>query len=226
MVIAIILVGVIGYGAWMLVRSSVFKLEKIDVVGTSVVQRDAIIAASGLHVGENALKIDLHAVAARIRAVPGVADVRVQREGSLGIKITITERVAAVEVHSGDSVWFLDRSGILVDGAHRGSRAVPILQLSPSESFTSISTAEEVGVLAVWKRMPATLRSSLKSFAYQADGTLTFILGPTTVIFGTPDDIAAKIQAIQLVRSRVSEDHRRLARLDVRVPERPAARIS
>src|SRR6266536_1074543 len=109
--IAVVLIGSIGYGAWFLVRSSVFNLEKIDVVGTTTVQKDAVIAARGLHIGENALKVDLRAVAARVRALPGVADVRVEREGSLGIRISITQRIAAVEVHAGDSVWYLDRSG-------------------------------------------------------------------------------------------------------------------
>ena len=74
-----------------MMRSSVFSLQKIDVVGAVSLSKQEIVDASGLHVGQSALGIDYNAVAARVRVLPGLADARVTREGSLGVKITVVE---------------------------------------------------------------------------------------------------------------------------------------
>src|SRR5205807_6477691 len=76
-IISLVIIGGIGYGAWALMRSSVFSLQKIDVVGITTVPKQQIIDASGLHIGQSALGINLVAVAARIRDVPGIEEAHV-----------------------------------------------------------------------------------------------------------------------------------------------------
>ena len=50
--------------------------------------------------------------------------------------------------------------------------------------------------------------------------------GTTTVVLGTADQIDQKLLAVQMVAARVAADHKRLLRVDVRAPDRPAAQIS
>ena len=223
--VSVILVAAIGTGAWMMVRSRVFSLQKIDVVGTSVVSKQAVIDASGLHLGQSALGINLGAIAARVREVTGVEDARVTREGSLGIKITVLERTAAIEVQAGGEKWFLDQAGIQIPtGQNNGM--LPIVDLPSNIDLSSFSVADEGNVLAIWAKMPAAMRAKLVSFALLPDHSVSFDLGTTTVVFGTADQIAQKLLAVQLVTKRVAADHRKVTRIDVRAPSRPAADIS
>lgn len=223
--ISLVVIGGIASGAWALMRSSVFSVQKIDVVGAVTVDKRQIIDASGLHVGQSVLGIDYAAVAARVRGVPGVADARVVREGSLGVKITVLERTAALEVQSGGGNTFLDQQGVQI-GANQTAADVPTVSLPQTMDISQFTQDDETNVLAIWAKMPAKMRAQLASFDILVDHSVSIRLGQTTVIFGTADQIDEKLLAVQLVSARVAADRKRLVRIDVRAPDHPAAVIS
>jgi cell division protein FtsQ len=223
--VSLVIIAGIGYGAFALMRSSVFSLQKIDVVGATTVPKQQIIDASGLHIGQSALGINLVAVAARIKAVPGIEDARVAREGSLAIKIAVVERTAAIEVQGNGQKWFLDQKGVQIAESQTNG-LLPIVDLPTGMDVTALSPVDEANVLAIWAKMPPAMRAQLVTFALLPDHSVAFDIGPTTVVFGTADEIDQKLLAVQLVAKRVKADHHRLLRIDVRAPERPAARIS
>ncbi|HJT36930.1 MAG TPA: FtsQ-type POTRA domain-containing protein [Actinomycetota bacterium] len=222
--VAVVVVAGIAFAAWALMRSSAFSLQKIDVVGAKTVPTQEIIDASGLHIGQSALGIDYTAVAARVRGIPGVADARVTREGSLGIKITVVERTAALEVESASGNTFFDQHGVLI--GDQPAAAVPIVSLPAGMNITQFTIDDETNVLSIWAKMPATMRRQLAGFELLTDHSVSFHLGATTVVFGTADQIDQKLLAIRLVSARVAADHRQLIRIDVRAPDHPAAVIS
>jgi len=223
--VSLTIIAGIGYGAWAMVRSNVFSLQKIDIVGATTVSKQQIIDASGLHIGQSALGINLVAVAARVRTVPGIEDAHVAREGSLAIKIAVVERTAAIEVNGNGQTWFFDQKGIQI-AQNQSSTAVPIVELPAAMDIAAFSTTDESNVLAIWTKMPVAMRAALTTFSLLPDHSVAFALGSTTVVFGTADQIDQKLLAVQLVAKRVAADHRRLLRIDVRAPDRPAARIS
>jgi cell division protein FtsQ len=208
-----------------LMRSSVFSLQKIDIVGATTVSKQEIIDASGLHIGQSALGVNLVAVAARIRDVPGIEEAHVAREGSLAVKIVVVERTAAVEVQGNGQKWFLDQHGVQIT-ASQSNGGLPIVDLPPGMDVSALLPSDEANVLAIWAKMPAAMRAQLVSFSLLPDHSVAFEIGPTAVVFGTADQIDEKLLAVQLVSKRVAADHHRLLRVDVRAPERPAARIS
>jgi cell division protein FtsQ len=224
-VISLIVIGGIAYGAWALMRSSVFSLQKIDVVGAVSVSKQQVIDASGLHIGQSALGIDYAAIASRIETVPGVADARVTREGSLAVKITIIERTAALEVQGGAGNWFLDQHGVQI-AASLASPNVPTIDLPATMDITQFTLDDETNVLSIWTKMPAAMRQQLATFDLLPDHSVAFHLGRTLVVFGTADQIDQKLLAIRLVSARVAADHKQVLRIDVRAPDRPAAQIS
>jgi cell division protein FtsQ len=224
-VIALVVVVALGGSGWALMRSSAFSLQKIDVVGAVSVSKQQIIDASGLRIGQSALGIDYAAVAARIKAVPGVADARVVREGSLGVKITITERTAALEVQGASGNVFLDQHGVEIMATQAGGN-IPTVTLPSSIDVSQFTQDDEANVLAIWQKMSAPMRAQLVWFELLPDHSVAFKLAATTVVFGTADQIDAKLLAVQLVNGRVAADHKKLVRIDVRAPDRPAAVIS
>jgi hypothetical protein len=54
---------------------------------------------------------------------------------------------------------------------------------------------------------------------------ITFEIGAATILFGGPDRVREKLEAIDVVSRRVAAEGKTLLRLDVRVPSRPAARV-
>ena len=157
--------------------------------------------------------------------MPGVAGARVVREGSLGVKIVIVERTAALEVQTGEGNIFLDQHGVVISANQIGPDG-PNVNLPLSMSITQFTQDDENNVLAIWRKMSAAMRGQLASFELLADHSVSIHLGTTTVIFGTADQIDRKLLAIRLVSARVAADHKRLVRIDVRAPDHPAAVIS
>jgi cell division protein FtsQ len=222
--IAAFTVIVLGIGALALTHSAVFGLQRIDVVGMKAVPRDQIVGASGLRLGQRAIGINLEEVAARVRSLPGIAEAKVAREGSLGIRITVTERTAALEVHSGPSRWLLDRDGRSIDAAHRGTDPLPLVIL-PASPSPQVAAAAEPQILSVWSQMPVAFRSHVSSFELPA-GAIAFRMDGMLVLFGNSENVAQKIQAIAAVIDRVKRDHHRVVQIDVSSPDQPAARIA
>ncbi|TMK81163.1 MAG: hypothetical protein E6G46_08295 [Actinobacteria bacterium] len=100
------------------------------------------------------------------------------------------------------------------------------MYLPGSFDIAQFTQDDENNVLAVWAKMPKSMRAQLTSFQVLADHSVAFKLGTTTVVLGTADQIDQKLLAVQMVAARVAADHKRLLRVDVRAPDRPAAQIS
>lgn len=223
----VLLIGLAG-GAWVLTRSPVFGLSRIDVVGAVRVTRQAIIDASGVRPGQNAMAIDLGAVTARVRAVPGVADARVERSGSLSLRIVIIEQRAVALVRSAGRRWYVDQSGRPVTVAG-GRGVVPVIVFDGQRRALideGVSVAGAVRtVLDMLDRFPADLRARVRSFGPRLDGTVIVRLDAFQVNFGMPVAIDQKIVALGLVEGQVRRDGQRVRVIDVSAPDHPVARV-
>ena len=222
----VLLVGVVA-GSIAVSRSLFFDLSKIQVVGAQSVDAKEIVRVSGLQVGESVLGLDLEAIATRIERLPGVRDARVERDGSLAIKILITERTPAVEIRTGDRRWILDADGQPVTTGLTKEAVVPILKVARAPGVGAVvPRGTTAAVLAVWDALPDHIRADVKNFVPAERGGIEMRVGRARVLFGTADRLGEKIDALGLVLARVEQERRRLSYLDLRAPERPAARIS
>lgn len=97
-----------------------FELGKLFIETDGALTRTAILRESGIHREDHLLEIDLDLVRARIKAMPQVDDVRVERQLPDIVSIQVWERepVAWLECppagaipHSPDEGWFIDAHG-------------------------------------------------------------------------------------------------------------------
>jgi len=208
-------------------RSLLFDLARVDVVGARSIDPAAVVEASGLRIGESVLGVDLDAVAARVQRLPGVREARVERDGSLALRIVVVERSPAVEIQSGSRRWLLDEDGQPVPEGVRADGAIPLIAIPRAPGVGAVlPRGTSAAVLEIWNAMPEPMRRQLGSFEPIEGEGFVFMLGRTRVLFGPAERIVEKVDAISLVRERVSGDRKRLIRLDVRSPERPAAKIA
>lgn len=207
-------------------RSLLFDLSRIQVVGTSALAPADVVGASGLTVGQSVLGLDLDAIAARIEELPGVREARVEREGSLGVRITVIERAPAVQVRTGERRWFLDADGQPVTGI-RPDTAIPVIRVARAPGVGAvIPRGATAAVLEVWEALPERIRDEVHTFTLGEQGALRARIGRADVVFGSTARLDEKITALGLVLDRVEQEGRRLIALDLRAPERPAARIA
>lgn len=213
----------LAVGGWSLARSSLFQLSRIDVVGLRILAPDAVIRASGLRVGQSMLGLDLDEVERRIVAgLPQVRWTSAGRDGATHVRIVVEERVPVLEARSPAGRWLLDRDGRVVGRARR-SGALPVVRVAGRPDLPA-GAAE--AVRAIWRALPRAMAADVAWFEAPSLGDLRFRLKGTLVVFGRPERIREKLDALVLVARRVAAEGRRLLRVDVRAPGRPAARVA
>jgi cell division septal protein FtsQ len=223
-VLILALVAATGYGGWQLAKSSLFQLSGVRVVGARRVSARDVMAASGLRIGQTMLGLDLGAVGRAVEsALPDVRRARAMRDGATHLRIVIRERMPALLIHSPAGGWLADDAGHLIGRAPPGLRSLPVVRLP----FLGEIDPEAAQALAsIWDAMDPGMRLDALWFEIHSPSDIRFRLARTAVLFGGPGEVIDKIAALKLVRARVASQGRRLVRIDLTVPSRPAARVA
>ncbi|MHB8511223.1 MAG: cell division protein FtsQ/DivIB [Actinomycetota bacterium] len=216
--ISVVILASLIVGGASLARSSLFAVDGIEIVGMKMLHRQDVLNASGLHLGMNVLSIDTASVRARIEKMPLVASVVVNRIYPSKIKIVITERraVAVAVVH--EAHWLVDARGNMIVQVDSAPLGLPVVKVSAPPGSIALQQA-----LELWGSLPGWAKGKINQLAAQDPLLISARLGGTIVIFGSSDDVEAKMEAVVAIFERAKTDHRRVARIDVRAPTRPAA---
>lgn len=100
-----------GYKVYMeMMTSPHLALAEIEVRGAERLHRDVVVAASGLEAGDNVLGIDEAAVEERLRWLPWVRKVDVERDLPDRVIVTLDERVSAA-ILVDDGAYLVDEDG-------------------------------------------------------------------------------------------------------------------
>jgi len=112
LVVATLVVLVLLTGAWMVTRSPLLDVDRVEVRGTTQVTPDAVQAAAGVHPGDPMVWLDAGDVAGRVETLPWVRHASVQREWPDTVRITVRERAPVAWVAAGDGAFLVvDRTG-------------------------------------------------------------------------------------------------------------------
>lgn len=213
-----------GLAYWGAVTSSVFAVERIEVKGAPPAVQRQVEAVAGDLMGRSLVGADTDELAGRIRALPSIAGVSVDRAfpHSLVVKVAV-ERAVAV-ARRGSLSYLVTGSGKVVrEVPPRSYRNLPRLwiprgvtvrvggKLPPTydPATRALAVAREVG----FRRGVKGVRSP--------DGELAFVLrrGPE-IRLGASTDFALKLTVAQEILGRIGSTRQYI---DVSVPERPVA---
>jgi len=214
-----ILVGVLLLATVASLAVYLLKVTSIQIVGTSALSPNDVLAASGLRGGERILWMRTGRIAARIESFPSVQGVEVERTLPGTIVIRVTERVPLVTLGRGLAA---DANGIVF--AYPPNAHIPDLVgwRAPARPGAVLDGGSRA-VLAALRVFPMELRGRLRHISLL--GTVTMALDDGTQIrFGQPVDLDAKARAAVAVLATAAAKHEKLAYVDVRAPTVPASR--
>ena len=107
---AVLAVGAAALGVW---RSSWLKLETVQVTGNHHATTEQVQAAAALVPGMRLTAVSSARVAARVGALPWVAEATVTHILPSRVRISIRERTPAALVQAGPRTYLVDRSGVV-----------------------------------------------------------------------------------------------------------------
>ncbi|MBI4728800.1 MAG: FtsQ-type POTRA domain-containing protein [Acidobacteria bacterium] len=120
-----------------------------------------------------------------------------------------------------------DRSPDRLAGAasHAGSASHATGAPSAAVRRPAPGRATVQAVLTVWRRLPPSMTREIRWFETGPGGILLLRLGAIEVILGSPDRIAEKAAAVEMVVGYSRAEGKRVRRIDVRAPRHPAASV-
>lgn len=216
--ISLLVVLTLAAGGVALVRSPLFEVDGIEVSGMRMLSRNEVLAASGLRIGMNVLSVDTSGVRQRLERIPLVASAKVERIYPSQVKIQVTERKPSAVAIVGGTAWLIEARGALMTKVAAPPAGLPVVKVTaPPESY-ALSEA-----LRLWVALPAWAKSKTSALTAPEPTLISALIGGTQVIFGSADDVLPKMQAVIAIFARAKTDRRRVSRIDVRAPHRPAA---
>ncbi|MBV9143930.1 MAG: FtsQ-type POTRA domain-containing protein [Pseudonocardiales bacterium] len=159
--------------AWVLLGSSLFVARSVQVVGTRELPARVVRAMAAVRLGTPMMRLDTHAVEARVAALPRVASVQVQCRLDGTVRIEVTERTPVAFVHRGNGVQLVDATGTDYATVPVGPPGLPELRVArvgPRDAAT-------VAALTVLTELPEWLRVQVRSIAAASPADVVLELG-------------------------------------------------
>ena len=213
---ALTLAVVFGAG-WLVWGSSVLAADTVRIEGLAAddADRAAVAEAAAVPLGTALARIDVGAVAARVRSVPFVRDASVDRAWPHTVVVHVVPRVALFAVRGPQG-----RLG-LVDADAVIFREVTSLPPGiPLANGTSDAPAPEGlrAVVTVLRLLPETQRATVNEITVTSASLVTFKLGTVQVVWGGQGQEEKKMKVLQALLAT------KPTVVDVSAPDTPVTR--
>lgn len=211
-----VLVGVLALallvgGTWLVYFSEVLTVKRVDVSGQHLLTRSEVLQSARVPTGEQLARVDLDAIAARLRSLAEVRSVEVSRKWPDGIEIDVVERVAVAVIDIGGRLRGLDAEGVVFDDYRKAPPGLP--RISSTSQTDPDALKEAATVVAA---LPRELSAMVDHIEVLTVDQITLVLrDQRIVLWGSSDDSATKAEVLlQLLRQPAKV-------YDVSVPGQP-----
>ncbi|GAA4353112.1 cell division protein FtsQ/DivIB [Angustibacter luteus] len=186
-VVALLGLGLLAYAGPLL---TVRTIEVRGVTGTMAEQvRQAAAGARGEPLG----RVDTGGLGRRVKDLPQVADVSVERGWPTTLRLVVRPRVAVAAVpSSGGGYRLVDASGVAFEAAAKAPKGLPVLRVPVGpESADTLSAA-----LTVLDAVPAGMRSKISRVSATSPDDVQMRWGAATVVWGSAQDSELKAEVL------------------------------
>jgi len=212
--VALLVIGVLGTAAWVLLGSRLLVARHIDVVGERLVPRDRLLAVARVRLGEPLIRLDTGAVRDRVEAVQEVETARVERRWPATVRIVIRERTPIAAVQHDNRFLQVDRYGVTVLTSAARPRGLPSLTVAdPAQTDPALRSG-----LAVIQALPPWVSHRVGGVEARSPEAVTLRLKEgITVVWGAPERTPDKLRLLRGLLSTTPQ--RGIKTIDVSSPE-------
>lgn len=221
---------VVVAGVAVVLRSPLFEISGVQVIGVSGERADVVERAAALEAGQHLLTAPLAQAQERVEALPWVKTAVVRRSPPSTVAIDVERRIPLLTIQTDAASWKIDDEAVLVDGGKVTD--APVLTLGAVD-LPELGRVIEIPVVRdaveVHTHLPGWLRRQVQAYEVSESSDLVLRLrvpargdreDPTVVPvrFGSAEDLALKAEVIRVLLPQAVE---RGAALDVRAPANP-----
>lgn len=221
--VVLALVGALGAAllALGLSFSPLLDVDRFTVAGQFRTDPADIVAAAGVEQGDPLATVDLDVAAARIEALPWVAEATAVRRWPGTVRYRVVERRPAAAVAAPDGTWMAtDGEGQVLALLDDDPGGLPVVEgVTVDASVGATVPGEARGAFAMAAAIPEPARPLVDTVVLGPDGAVTVrLVAGGTVAVGPLEDLAAKGVALASVLDAVDPC---VATLDLAVASAP-----
>ena len=185
--------------AWALLGSGLFAVRSVVVTGTRLVPQSEVLAAADIKPGTPLIRVNTARIAARILTIRQVQSVRVATSWPDRVVIAVQERTPALAVVVPSGFDLIDAYGVVVQLVQARPPILPLYTSSaPGSSLRG--DPDVAAAAAVLGELPAALRPMVTTVTAPGPDQVTLQLrSGVTVVWGGPDDAAAKAKELTIL---------------------------
>jgi len=214
----LLLAGLVAAAYWLVYVSDELSVQGVEVTGTDVLSREAVLASADVPLGGPLATADLRAIERRVASLAPVASVDVSRSWPHDVRIEVTERTAVAVVRRGEDLRSVDADGVLFDplpaqGAGAGDPAAGLPRIDAALTSDRDALAEGAHVVAA---LPRAVAATVDHLSLTGTDDIDLVLRDgRTVRWGSAVDSDRKAEVLGALLARPGKV------LDVSVPGQP-----
>jgi cell division protein FtsQ len=212
--VGLLVAGVLGTAAWILLGSRLLVARKIEVTGEHLVTRDRVLAAARVRIGEPLARLNTGAVRDRVEGIQEVETASVERRWPATVRIVVRERSPVVVVQHDNRFLQIDRYGVTVITSAARPHGLPVLAVS---SPTQTDPAMRAGLAVIGELPPWLSHRVVALAARSAEDVTVQLTGGVSVVWGAPERAPEKLRLLHGLL--VQSPRRDVATIDVSSPE-------
>jgi len=209
----LVLVGVVVWTVWF---SGLLVAQQVRVTGVDRLSDEQVIDAAEAPMNTPLARLDVDAIAARVRELPAVERVRVSRGWPHTVRIAVTEREPVAWMTRSGRVWEVDASGVAFWPTKSPDKGLLELRVDPDDAEAVEAAASTTAELA--RLDPALTDSVARIAAETRDSVRLELADGRTVVWGSAGQAEEKIRVLKVLLDIPAKHY------DVSVPTRPTTR--
>lgn len=209
--VVVLLVGLVAGAGWLVFFSSTLAVKGVQVEGNAVLAEREVQRAAAVPTGEPLARVDLGAVAERVRNLAPVLEVDVSRAWPDRVRIDVVEREAVAVVDQAGVLRGVDDQGVMFRRYAVRPPGMPLLRIASGTGADALAEAARVVEL-----LPADISARVEYVAVSTVDTISLRLrSGQTVQWGSAEASAQKAEVLAVLLEQ------KASRYDVSVPGQP-----
>lgn len=214
LLVGLLALGVAAGVGWLVFFSSALAVKGVQVEGTTVLDHREVRRAAAVPTGEPLARVDLGAVAERVRNLAPVLEVDVSRAWPDRVRVDVVEREAVAVVDQAGVLRGVDDQGVMFRRYPTRPAGMPLLRIASGTDADALAEAARVVEL-----LPASITERVEYVAVSTVDTISLRLrSGQTVQWGSAEASAEKAEVLAVLLEQKASAY------DVSVPGQPVVR--
>ena len=218
---AVLVLLVLGVGAYATTKSSFFSVKDVEVIGTGFrVSEAEVLEAAGMNADSSMVGLNVKEIDERVTAIPWVAQVDIERNWPDSVRIILEERTASlIAVIPSGQKFLLDRSGVVLEETREGDLELPIIRVD-SVGVLGGQITGITPLLRAAEEVTPDLQAWILALAPTGGGVRAELVGGVVAELGIGGtDFRDEMRSLATVLTRVQLSCIEL--IDVSIPQNP-----